>query len=341
MSCQSHNQLHTAAEDHLQTTETYESGWSEPMERTMAITELFRYINSSLLISHRPLNASPAEQTVYGGCAHMPAVLIFYLVLQFINMFLGIPANIMVLWLIHKNKGDSSTSDIFIVHLAVLDTFFCLIPPLELANIVYLTTSSTWYVLRFFYGVKDSSPLFLSCICLDRYMAVCHPITFTELKDKRHRSVCAGVVWFITLVYAAAKCVGNIPNFEKVFTVMILAAFAFMLFCNISILWALRQSAPGRDERHPVKKKAFKMVVIILAIIVINYFPPVALFPFQEYFSPAVFRCYIHYIAFGFMDISSSIQPVLYLSREKLPKVPLCCSKNTECADDPVFTINQ
>ncbi|KAK2911445.1 hypothetical protein Q8A67_003578 [Cirrhinus molitorella] len=310
-------------------------------ERTMAILELFRFINSSLLISQRPQNISSAEKTVYASCADMPAVLIFYLVLQFINMFLGIPANIMVLWLIRKNKGDSSTSDIFIIHLAVLDTFFCLIPPLELANIVYLTTSSTWYVLRFFYGVKDSSPLFLSCICLDRYMAVRHPITFTNLKDKRHRSVCAGVVWFITLVYAAAKCVGNIPNFEKVFTVMILAAFAFMLFCNVSILWALRQSAPGRDERHPVKKKAFKMVLIILAIIVINYFPPVALFPFREYFSPDVFRCYIHYIAFGFMDISSSIQPVLYLSREKLPNTLRCCSKNAECADDPVYTVSQ
>ncbi len=104
----------------------------------MAILQLFRFINSSLLLSQRPLNAS-AEQTVYSSCADMPAVLIFYLVLQFINMFLGIPANIMVLWLIHKNKGDSSSSDIFIVHLAVLDAFFCLIPPLELANIVYLS----------------------------------------------------------------------------------------------------------------------------------------------------------------------------------------------------------
>lgn len=307
----------------------------------MAILQLFRFINSSLLISQRPLNISLAEKTVFDSCADMPAVLIFYLVLQFINTFLGIPTNIMVLWLIRKNKGDSSTSDIFIVHLAVLDTFFCLIPPLELASFVYLTTSSTWYVLHFFYGIKDSSPLFLSCICLDRYMAVLHPITFIKLRDKRHRSVCAGVVWFITLVYAAAKCVGNIPNFEKVFTVMILTAFAFMLFCNISILWALRQSAPGRDERHPVKKKAFKMVLIILAIIVFNYFPPVALFPFRECFSPDVFRCYIHYIAFGFMDISSSIQPVLYLSREKLPKTLRCCSKNTECADDAVYTVSQ
>ncbi|XP_051951170.1 proteinase-activated receptor 3 [Xyrauchen texanus] len=289
--------------------------------------EMFRFMNSSLLvISHRPLNISLAEQTAYATCAHMPAFMIFYLVLQFINMCFGFPANIMVLWLIRKNKGDSSTSDIFIVQLAVLDMLFCLIPPLEFANIVFLTSSSsTWYVLRFFYGMKDSSPLFLSCICLDRYMAVLHPITFMGLKDKRHRSVCAGVVWLVTLVYAAAKCAGNIPKFEKVFTGMILAAFAFMVFCNISILWALRQSAPGRDETHPVKKKAFKMVIIILAIIVLNYFPPVALLPFHDYFSPDVFGCYISFFAFGFMDVSSSVQPVLYLSREKMPKAPVCC----------------
>ncbi|XP_067114505.1 hydroxycarboxylic acid receptor 2 [Osmerus mordax] len=288
------------------------------------------FFNSSVLfISLRPDNRTSEVQTVYEGCQHMPAVLIFYLGLQFINMFLGIPANIMVLWLMRRNTGDSSTSDIFILHLAVLDVFFCLIPPLEFANLVYLTTSSTWYVLRFFYGIKDASPLFLSCICLDRYMAVLHPITFTELKDRRHRAVLAGAVWLVTLAYACAKCVGKIRNFERVFTVMILGAFAFMVFCNISILWALRRSGPGRDEMHPVKKRAFKMVVIILAIIVVNYFPPVALFPFQDYYSPDVFRCYIHYFAFGFMDISSSIQPVLYLSGKDFTRAPALCCKTS------------
>ncbi|XP_056289168.1 proteinase-activated receptor 3 [Pseudoliparis swirei] len=284
------------------------------------------YSNSSLLVvAHRPPNHTVAEWTVYEQCKDMPAAIIWYLGLQFINMFLGIPANIMVLWLIHRNKGDSTTSDIFISHLAILDVFFCLTPPLELANIVFLTTSSTWYVLRFFYGIKDSSPLLLSCICLDRYMAVVHPIIFTDLKDRNHRAVLTIVVWLITLAYAAAKCVGNIANFGRVFTAMILAAFAFMLFCNISILCALRKSGPGRDEMHPVKKRAFKMVIIILGIIVFNYFPPVALFPFQQYFSPEVFQCYIHYVTFGLMDFSSSIQPMLYLSKEKLN----CCQRST------------
>ncbi|XP_061118024.1 G-protein coupled receptor 15-like [Conger conger] len=288
------------------------------------------YYNSSILYIHTPANSSieGGDITVYERCKAMPIPLFIYLGLQFINMFLGIPANLMVLWLLHKNKGDSSTSDIFILHLAILDVFFCLIPPLEFANKLYLTTSSTWYVLRFFYGVKDSSPLFLSCICMDRYMAVLHPITFTELKDRSHRKVCTVVVWLITLAYAVAKSVDTIPNFAKVFVGMILAAFAFMLFCNVAILRALRQSGPGRDEMHPVKKRAFKMVLIILGIIVFNYFPPVALMPFYDYFTAEVLNCYVHPVAFGFMDFSSSIQPILYLSREKIPNARCCCFKD-------------
>ncbi|XP_064164799.1 G-protein coupled receptor 4-like [Anguilla rostrata] len=289
------------------------------------------YYNSSILYIHKLSNSSigGGDITVYERCKAMPIPLFIYLVLQFINMFLGIPANVMVLWLLHKNKGDSSTSDIFILHLAILDTFFCLIPPLELANKLFLTTSSTWYVLRFFYGVKDSSPLFLSCICMDRYMAVLHPITFTELKDRNHRAVCAAVVWLITLAYATTKSVDKIPNFGKAFVGIILPAFAFMLFCNAAILNALRKSGPGRDDMHPVKKRAFKMVVIILAIIFCNYFPPVALMPFYDYFTAEVLNCYVHPVAFGFMDISSSIQPILYLS-QKFPSLRCCCPKDQD-----------
>ncbi|KAJ3605683.1 hypothetical protein NHX12_027728 [Muraenolepis orangiensis] len=283
-------------------------------------------------------NASVAKPTMYESCREMPGVIIWYLCLQFINMFMGIPANIVVIWLIRTNKGDSSTSDIFILQLAVLDVLFCLTPPLELVNILYLTSDLPWYVLRFFYGIKDTSPLFLACICLDRYMAVLHPLTFTELKDRNHRAVLATAVWLVVLAYAAGKCVGSIPDFDRVFTVLILATFAFMVFCNIAILWALWQSGPGRDEMHPVKKRACRMVLIILAIIVFNYFPPVALFPFKVYYTEDVFRCYIHYLAFGLMDFSSSIQPVLYLSKDKLVlSAALCCRGKKKA---PVSTSN-
>lgn len=282
---------------------------------------------SGLYISQRSANFSD-DTTAFEKCKDMQGALIWYLSLQFTNMFLGIPANITVLWLIHKNKRDTSTSDIFIVHLAVLDVLFCLIPPLELASFVFLTTSSPWYILRFFFGLKDCSPLFLSCICLDRYIAVIHPIFFTKLKDRQHRPVLGVLIWLIILVYASVKCV-KIKNFDLVFTVIILSTFVFMVFCNIVILWALKQSRAGLDAKHPVKKRAFNMVLIILAIIVFNYFPPAALFPFKNYFPEDIFRCYIHYVCFGLMDFSSTLQPMLYLSKEKFPWRLNCCRTTT------------
>ncbi|XP_053340740.1 proteinase-activated receptor 3-like [Clarias gariepinus] len=298
--------------------------------------EMHYHINSSLF--SKP--GSVDNKTVYEICSHIPEVIIFYIGMQICNMVVGLPANLMVLWLIRHNKRDTSTSDIFIWHLAVLDIFFCLITPLEIANLLYLTTSSTWYVLRFFYGVKDLSALFLACIALDRYMAVRHPIIFSKLKDRPHRPVCAIVMWFVILVHGILKCLNTIPNFDKVFTVMILATFAFMVFFNISILCALRQSGPGRDDMHPVKKRAFKMVLIILAIIVFNYLPPVALFPFKAYFAPDKFKCYVHYIAFGFLNISSSIQPVLYLSNKK-PQCPGWCSECCSTKEKETITTNE
>ncbi|XP_035763931.1 uncharacterized protein LOC118454209 [Neolamprologus brichardi] len=88
-----------------------------------------------------------------------------------------------------------------------------------------------------------------------------------------------------------------------------------------------------KDAMHPMKKKAFKMVLSILCIIVFNYLPLVALFPFEDYYSPHVFRCYVQPTGFAFLNISSTIQPLVYLSR--LEKVPFlsdaCIKKITSC----------
>ncbi|KAF6733226.1 G-protein coupled receptor 20 [Oryzias melastigma] len=281
--------------------------------------------NSSLIfISHRSSNWSEGE-TTYEQCQDMPGVLIWYLSLQFTNMLLGIPTNLMVLWLIHKNKEDSSTSDYLHLTAGCVRRPLLPHPSFGAGQPGLLQPQHLLVRPALLYGIKDFSPLFLSCICLDRYMAVIHPVIFTKLRDHDYRSALAVVVWIIILAYASVKCLGNVPNFDKVFTVMILIVFTFMVMCNITIMWALKQSGPNRDEMHPVKKRAFKMVLIILAIILFNYLPAVALFPFQKYFSPGVFKCYIHYIAFGLMDFSSSIQPILYLSKETLRWRHTCC----------------
>ncbi|MBN3314840.1 GPR17 protein, partial [Atractosteus spatula] len=292
--------------------------------------------NANLPLNYNMSNSTEKLWSPFEGCEEQLSGILVALSIQIVNVILGIPANVMVLSLLLTRTGESSTSDIFIFHLAVMDTFFGCMAPLDLVNVFLLNNKDAWRAQQFTYGLKDmGGPLFLSCICLDRYVAVLHPITFTGLKDHKYRAACSVVVMAITVLYATGKAIGGIPNLDKIFTFGILTAFMFMVFCNISILWALKRSGPGKDEMHPMKKKAFKIVISILAIIVFNYLPPVTLFPFQQYYHTYLFKCYIHPISFSFVNLSSSTQPLLYLSRvEKVPCLSsskMCCSTKTSC----------
>lgn len=291
------------------------------MDPTLSLYPPNGTFNSS---SPPPQNASPTNEkpfSVFDGCEEMIEGVLFDLAVQVFNVFLGLPANIMVMVILVRNRRESSTSDIFIFLLAIMDAYFGIMVPFSFLNLYLWKSKEGWRAIKFMYGVKDTSgPLFLSCMCLDRFLAVVFPIAFSRLKDHKYRVGCSTLVLLLTFSYAAAKAVGGLPNFEKIFTGEILAAFMLMVLCNGSILWALKRSRAGKDEMHPMKKKAFKMVLSILCIIIFNYLPPVALFPFQDHYTPDVFRCYVQPVGFSFVNISCSMQPLIYLSRvENLP----------------------
>lgn len=281
------------------------------------------------------INATVKPFSVFEGCEQYVEGILFDLALQSINVIVGIPANSLVIAVLIRNRKEPSTSDIFLGCLAFMDFYFSSMPPLSFLNLYYWHSKEVWSALKFSYGVKDTSgPLFLSCICLDRFVAVLFPIAFGQLKHIKYRLGLTVLVFCLTFAYSAAKTVGGLPNFEKVFTYEILATFTWMVLCNGSILWALKRSrGAGKDEMHPMKKKAFKMVLSILCIIVFNYLPPVALFPFEDHYPPDMFRCYVQPVGFAFLNISSTIQPLVYLSRlEKVPFLPdACVKKFTSC----------
>ncbi|KAM3864433.1 G-protein coupled receptor 183-like [Diretmus argenteus] len=300
--------------------------------------QVYSTLNSTSLPTQLPLNttadimanATVKPFSVFEGCEMLAEGILFDLAIQTFNVVLGLPANILVIATLIHNRKEPSTSDIYLGCLAFMDAYFGTMVPLSFLNLYHWHSKEVWSALKFSYGVKDTSgPLFLSCICLDRFVAVLFPIAFGQLKHMKYRLGLSVLVLCLTFAYASAKTVGGLHNFEKVFTGEILAAFTWMVLCNLCILWALKKSrGAGNDEMHPMKKKAFKVVLFILGIIVCNYLPPVALFPFEDYYSPDVFRCYVQPVGFAFINISSSIQPLIYLSRmEKVPFLPEACLK--------------
>lgn len=171
------------------------------------------------------------------------------------------------------------------------------------------------------------------CICLDRYTAVVHPVLFSGIRDNRIRTGISVVVWGLILAYALSKCVLGAKSVNSIFSGAILFTFAVMVFCNLSVMWVLQRPVVGNGVRHPVKQKAFKMVLTILGIIVFNYLPPVALMPFASYYTFVEFNCQIRISVFSIMDLSCSIEPLLYLSKMEFMDGRCCrCSfsKNTQ-----------
>ncbi|XP_060882889.1 G-protein coupled receptor 4 [Labrus mixtus] len=260
-------------------------------------------------------------------CAVAPYGFIFYFGVKVFNLAVGTPCNFLVIWQIATRKSDASTCDIFIFNLAILDAYFGLMTPIEMTNRLLLDDSRIWYSQRFAYGIKDVAPLFLVCICLDRYMAVVHPVLFSGIRDNKIRIGISVVVWGFILAYGFTKCFLGVMSVNEVFSGVILFSFAVMVFCNISVIWVLRRSVAGKEEMHPVKKKAFKMVLIILGIIVANYLPPVALMPFVPYYTFLQFRCQISISVFAIMDLSCSVEPLLYIT--KMERVEgRCCAQS-------------
>ncbi|XP_029913113.1 G-protein coupled receptor 183-like [Myripristis murdjan] len=281
-------------------------------------------LNTTVITS----NATVKPFSVFDGCDLQVEGILFDLTVQIFNVIVGLPANILVIAILIHNRKEPSTSDIFLGCLAFMDAYFGTMVPFSFLNLYYWHSKEVWSAIKFSYGVKDTSgPLFLSCICLDRFVAVLFPVAFSQLKDTKYRAGLSVLVLCLTFAYASAKTVGGLPNFEKVFTGEVLATFTWMIVCNLSILWALKKSrGAGKDEMHPMKKKAFKMVLFILCIIICNYLPPVVLFPFEDYYPPDAFRCYVQPVGFAFINISSSIQPLIYLSRlEQVPFLPDAC----------------
>lgn len=97
----------------------------------------------------------------YPLCAGTPYGFVFYYGVKMFNLAVGAPCNVLVIWQIAAKKYDTSTSDVFIFSLAVLDAYFCLMTPVDMLNHLLLDDSRIWYFQRFAYGVKDLAVLFL------------------------------------------------------------------------------------------------------------------------------------------------------------------------------------
>lgn len=179
-------------------------------------------------------------------------------------------------------KGSTSAaprishSDFFTYHLIfaeVIGAFGCILSiygihmfDMTALQVGVYLFSLNWYAQDFFHTLT----------CMDRYLAVVHPISYFTLKKDRGtgiRNVSIACAWGLCLVGLAFVLMDNYIILDFCF---LLLCFVVVSFCNISALCALIRPHPGAqgagwENVDQSKKKAFYTIFIIMGVLVVRF----------------------------------------------------------------------
>ncbi|XP_040923911.1 uncharacterized protein LOC121201756 isoform X1 [Betta splendens] len=151
-----------------------------------------------------------------------------------------------------------SHSDCLTYNMAATDTLSIL------ASGCYCSAVSSrlqWAGFSIFALTVPGQTLFHLLTCVERYLAVVHPVAYLALKQAggvRIRNVSSGCVWLL--------CCSMTGWIQVILTSLYFGLMFFFLvvicFCTFSILRVLKHPGPGRSRRS--KQRAFHTVVAVL-----------------------------------------------------------------------------
>ncbi|XP_017158648.1 P2Y purinoceptor 8-like [Poecilia reticulata] len=183
------------------------------------------------------------------------------------NVLLGLPANGYVAWMIASESSGPAASELFALNLAVAEILFaCSSFYVMLHFLLRMSEAVGVLVLKLFLQLMlISRPLFQTCICLERYMAVVHPTIFIRLKPLRYRLAVCLFDWLLILLDFMFPFLGpSITVSACYFIVKSLLFLSVLSYCSVRVLLVLKQPGPGDGSRSAMKRKAFKVIIITL-----------------------------------------------------------------------------
>ncbi|KAG8433736.1 hypothetical protein GDO86_012189, partial [Hymenochirus boettgeri] len=223
-----------------------------------------------------------------------------------ITIFLGLPSNILILYIFFKEARNRLTPNlIYMINLCVSDLVFIMVLPIKLTE----TFLSNWTLPQILcplynllhYSTIYASVCFLSAVSAGRYLSAAFPIKYKIYKKPMYSCLICVVLWAIVIFHVAFvflvettqngsfaffltnqdniwSCYENftveqlslvVPLRLELSIVLFFLPFAITLFCYLSCIRILVKS-----QMHvKLKRKAIRMAITTLAVFTICFSP--------------------------------------------------------------------
>ena len=265
------------------------------------------------------INSTDSMETDYFTiCSDMYEGVVFWACSIVVLSLFGFPACVTVLWELfqkHRRGTPTTPNDVFMLNLTVMDSVFLGFMPTSVCNYLFWHNRTFETFLNFLYSLSLSGrPLFMTCICLDCYLAVVHPIMYRARKGLTSRVLMCVVVWAVTLAYGTAFILIDGLYYQPITLWPQLITLPTIGVCDFFILRALKSSDPAGRDLHPQKKKALQIIINSLVMTVITYLSPVLVFSMRTMMPGKVFLCFAIFPLISFTTAGSALMPVLYLN---------------------------
>ncbi|NXY55307.1 LPAR6 protein, partial [Callaeas wilsoni] len=217
----------------------------------------------------------------------------FFAVAYSIILVLGLLGNALSLSLLSCRAKPLSHSYIFLLHLALLDTLFLCVLPLQIHSHLH---GGTWPFGAAACGVSGAlfclhvslSVALFGCLCVDLWLAVLHPLASIRLRAT-HYVLLAAALWLAALavtvplvlrsrgVRSSTACFGSFPGGwarpTAPRTVLAFVVGSVVPFSLILLGFPLAAGSIARSRRRAARRKALATIFIILGICALCFVP--------------------------------------------------------------------
>ncbi|XP_034025297.1 P2Y purinoceptor 3 [Thalassophryne amazonica] len=222
-----------------------------------------------------------------------------------IVFMLALPLNATVILKILRSRPHLTRNKIYMLNLATADFFYVLSLPLLIYNYgshdYWPFGEFTCKLVRFqFYSNLHGSILFLTCISVQRYMGICHPLAVWHKQGGRRLAWCiCGAVWVLVILLCAPTFHFAATGIQRNRTVcydlsrpdqsiayypygMALTCLGFALpFIGVMLCYCwmacfLCRKVSYQDVSSATRKKrekAVKMIIVVAVVFCISFLP--------------------------------------------------------------------